>query len=122
MMPGVNDEQTPARSYDRSSAELRPTTIEPGFMRTATGSALISMGETRVICTASVQESVPRWMMGSGRGWVTAEYGMLPASTGDRKQRDATRGRPDGRTVEIQRLIGRSLRGVVDFAPPRVRD
>ena len=89
--------------------------IEPDFMRTATGSALISMGETRVICTASAQESVPRWMAGRGRGWVTAEYGMLPASTGERKQRDATRGRQDGRTVEIQRLIGRSLRGVVDF-------
>ncbi len=84
-------------------------------MRTATGSALISCGGTRVICTASVQESVPRWMVGKGRGWLTAEYGMLPASTGDRKQRDVTKGRPDGRTVEIQRLIGRSLRGVVDF-------
>jgi ribonuclease PH len=103
------------RSYDRAADELRPTTIEPGFMRTATGSALISIGETRVICTASAQESVPRWMAGRGRGWVTAEYGMLPASTGERKQRDATRGRQDGRTVEIQRLIGRSLRGVVDF-------
>ena len=77
---------------------------------------LISCGETRVICTASVQESVPRWMAGKGRGWVTAEYGMLPASTGERKARDVTKGRPDGRTVEIQRLIGRSLRGVVDFA------
>jgi ribonuclease PH len=84
-------------------------------MRTAAGSALISVGETRVICTASVQGSVPRWMEGRGRGWVTAEYGMLPASTGERKQRDATRGRQDGRTVEIQRLIGRSLRGVIDF-------
>jgi ribonuclease PH len=73
------------------------------------------MGETRVICTASAQESVPRWMSGQGRGWVTAEYGMLPASTGERKQRDATRGRQDGRTVEIQRLIGRSLRVIVDF-------
>ncbi len=104
-----------ARSYGRSAQQLRPTTIEPGFMRTATGSALISVGETRVICTASAQESVPRWLVGKGRGWVTAEYGMLPASTGDRKQRDATRGRQDGRTVEIQRLIGRSLRGVVDF-------
>jgi ribonuclease PH len=103
------------RSYGRGPEELRPTTIEPGFMRTATGSALISVGETRVICTASAQESVPRWMMGKGTGWVTAEYGMLPASTGERRQRDATRGRPDGRTVEIQRLIGRSLRGVVDF-------
>jgi ribonuclease PH len=106
----------PQRSYDRAPDALRPVSIEPGFMRTATGSALISCGETRVICTASVQESVPRWMAGQGRGWVTSEYGMLPASTGDRKQRDATKGRQDGRTVEIQRLIGRSLRGVIDFA------
>jgi ribonuclease PH len=68
-----------------------------------------------VICTASVQDSVPKWLIGRGRGWVTAEYGMLPASTGERKQRDVAKGRPDGRTVEIQRLIGRSLRGVVDF-------
>jgi ribonuclease PH len=105
-----------SRSYDRAADDLRPTTIEPGFVRTATGSALISMGETRVICTASVQESVPRWLVGGGRGWVTAEYGMLPASTGERKQRDVSRGRPDGRTVEIQRLIGRSLRGVIDFS------
>jgi ribonuclease PH len=106
---------SPERSYGRAPDELRPVTIEPGFVRTATGSALISAGETRVICTASVQESVPRWLMGSGRGWVTAEYGMLPASTGDRKQRDISKGRLDGRSVEIQRLIGRSLRGVVDF-------
>jgi ribonuclease PH len=105
-----------SRSYDRAADGLRPTTIEPDFVRTATGSALISMGETRVICTASWQPGVPKWLGGSGRGWVTAEYGMLPASTGARKQRDATRGRPDGRTVEIQRLIGRSVRGVVDFA------
>jgi ribonuclease PH len=104
------------RSGGRRADELRPTTIEPGFMRTATGSALISCGETRVICTASVQESVPRWMAGRGTGWLTSEYGMLPASTGDRRQRDVTQGRPDGRTVEIQRLIGRSLRGVVDFS------
>ena len=103
------------RSYGRAPDELRPTEIEPGFVRTATGSALISVGETRVICTASVQNSVPRWLAGSGRGWVTAEYGMLPASTGERKQRDVSKGRPDGRTVEIQRLIGRSLRVVVDF-------
>ena len=106
----------PERSYGRTPHDLRPTAIEPGFMRTATGSALISVGETRVICTASAQESVPRWMAGKGKGWLTAEYGMLPASTGERKQRDATRGRQDGRTVEIQRLIGRSLRGVVDMA------
>jgi ribonuclease PH len=103
------------RSYGRGPGELRPVTIEPGFVRTATGSALISMGETRVICTASAQKSVPRWMAGSGRGWVTAEYGMLPASTGERKQRDISKGRLDGRSVEIQRLIGRSLRGVVDL-------
>src|ERR1700757_4407363 len=115
MMARVNGEPTPARSYERSPAELRPCTIEPDFMRTATGSALISMGETRVICTASAQESVTRWLMGTGRGWVTAEYGMLPASTGERKQRDVTKGRLDGRSVEIQRLIGRSLRGVIDF-------
>lgn len=83
-------------------------------MRTADGSALISQGETRVICTASVTDAVPRWMEGKGRGWVTAEYSMLPASTGQRKARDVTRGRQDGRGVEIQRLIGRSLRGVVD--------
>jgi ribonuclease PH len=103
------------RSYGRGPSDLRPVTIEPGFVRTATGSALISVGETRVICTASVQESVPRWMSGRGRGWVTAEYGMLPASTGERKARDVTKGRADGRSVEIQRLIGRSLRGVIDF-------
>jgi ribonuclease PH len=104
------------RSYGRAHDGLRPVEIEPGFVRSATGSALISVGETRVICTASVEESVPRWMAGKGRGWATAEYGMLPASTGQRKARDVTKGRADGRTVEIQRLIGRSLRGVVDFA------
>src|SRR5207244_6561650 len=105
MMAGVQ-----GRSYERTSDAMRPTRVEPGFVRPATGSALISVGETRVICTASAQEGVPRWMAGSGRGWVTAEYGMLPASTGQRKQRDAARGKQDGRTVEIQRLIGRSLR------------
>jgi len=107
------------RSYSRAADEMRPIEIEPGFVRTAYGSALISVGETRVICTASVQESVPRWMLSPparGRGWVTAEYAMLPASTGDRKQRDISKGKADGRSVEIQRLIGRSLRGVIDFA------
>jgi ribonuclease PH len=103
------------RHDGREAAQLRPVVIEPGFVATATGSALISAGLTRVICTASVEESVPRWMAGRGSGWLTAEYGMLPASTGQRKQRDATRGRQDGRTVEIQRLIGRSLRAIVDF-------
>ena len=95
--------------------DLRDINIVTGFVGTATGSALIEVGGTRVICTASVDEDVPRWMAGKGRGWVTAEYGMLPASTGDRKRRDVSKGRPDGRTVEIQRLIGRSLRGVIDF-------
>ena len=103
------------RSYDRTAADTRPVSIEPGFVRTATGSALYSQGETRVICTASVSERVPRWMEGRGRGWVTAEYAMLPASTGERKERDIKKGRPDGRGTEIQRLIGRSLRAVVDL-------
>ncbi|MGI8440672.1 MAG: ribonuclease PH [Thermoleophilaceae bacterium] len=105
-----------ARVDGRPPDAIRTIEIAPHFVRTAAGSALITQGGTRVICTASVSESVPRWMAGRGTGWVTAEYGMLPASTGERKQRDVTRGRPDGRTVEIQRLIGRSLRGVVDFA------
>src|ERR1700750_2048918 len=104
-----------SRSYDRAPGDSRPVTIETGYVRTADGSALISVGETRVICIASVSESVPRWMEGRGRGWVTAEYSMLPASTGERKARDISRGKQDGRGVEIQRLIGRSLRGVVDF-------
>ena len=104
-----------SRSYDRAPGDLRPVQIEPGFVRTASGSALISQGETRVICTASVSDSVPRWLEGRGRGWVTAEYAMLPASTGERRQRDVSRGRQDGRGVEIQRLIGRSLRSVVDM-------
>jgi ribonuclease PH len=103
------------RSYGRAPDAMRPVRIDAGFVRTASGSALISVGETRVICTASVQESVPRWMAGQRRGWVTAEYGMLPASTGERKPRDISKGRLDGRSVEIQRLIGRSLRGVIDF-------
>ncbi len=103
------------RSHGRSPADLRPVTIEPGFVGSADGSALISCGGTRVICTASVEERVPRWMEGRGRGWVTSEYAMLPASTGDRKQRDISKGKQDGRGVEIQRLIGRSLRVGIDF-------
>ncbi len=107
----INQRRSNGRSFD----ELRATTIEPGFISSATGSVLISGGEMRVICTASLLIRVPRWLIGGGKGWVTAEYGMLPASTSDRMQRGVTRGRPDGRTVEIQRLIGRALRGVVDF-------
>ena len=105
-----------SRSYDRAPADIRPIAIQPGFVATADGSALISLGDTKVICTASISDAVPRWLEGKGRGWVTAEYAMLPASTGDRKARDVSRGRQDGRSVEIQRLIGRSLRVVVDFA------
>src|SRR5919201_3528245 len=104
-----------ARRDGRAPDDLREINIHTGFVSTATGSALIEAGGTRVICTASVDEDVPRWMAGGGKGWVTAEYGMLPASTGERKRRDVSRGRPDGRTVEIQRLIGRSIRGVIDF-------
>jgi ribonuclease PH len=106
----------PERAGGRAPDALRPVSFEPGFVPTAAGSALIACGGTRVICTASVEESVPRWMAGRGTGWVTAEYGMLPASTGERKRRDVSKGRPDGRSVEIQRLIGRSIRGVIDFA------
>jgi ribonuclease PH len=114
--PSGADGSGPARAGGRAPDELRPVSIETGFVRTALGSALISIGETRVICTASMVDSVPSWREASGLGWLTAEYGMLPASTGERKQRDSARGRPDGRTVEIQRLIGRSLRAVVDLA------
>jgi ribonuclease PH len=109
------DAVTQPRNDGRAPDQLRPINIIPGFVRTATGSALFEQGGTRVICTASAVEGVPRWMQGRGRGWVTAEYAMLPASTGDRKQRDVTKGRPDGRAVEIQRLIGRAIRGIVDF-------
>ena len=104
-----------SRADGRAFDELRPTTITPGFLKSAP-SALIEIGATRVLCTAIVENGVPPWLRGQGRGWLTAEYGMLPASTGQRKPRDATRGKLDGRTVEIQRLIGRSLRAVVDLA------
>jgi ribonuclease PH len=104
-----------SRFDGRAPDELRPIRITPGFVGSATGSVLIEIGRTRVICTAMVDESVPPWLRGRGVGWVTSEYGMLPASTLERKARDTARGRPDGRTVEIQRLIGRSLRSVVDM-------
>ncbi len=94
----------------RGPDELRPLAIESDFVEQADGSALISFGKTRVLCTASVDEGVPRWLQGSGRGWLTAEYGMLPASTGQRTRREASDGKQKGRTVEIQRLIGRALR------------
>jgi ribonuclease PH len=101
------------RHDGRRAGELRPVRIEPGYVRTAGGSCLIEMGRTRVICTASLVPGVEKWRAGKGLGWVTAEYGMLPASTGHRKPRPGVR--PDGRSVEIQRLIGRVLRSVVRF-------
>jgi ribonuclease PH len=104
------------RGDGRGPDQGRPVVCVPGFVPPASGSALISVGRTQVICTASVENGVPRWLAGGGRGWLTAEYGMLPASTGQRKTRDVTRGRADGRTIEIQRLIGRAVRSVVDFA------
>ena len=100
----------------RRPDELRPLAIVPGFIEQAQGSALISFGLTRVLCTATIEEGVPRWLAGKGRGWLTAEYGMLPASTGMRTPREASAGRPKGRTVEIQRLIGRSLRASYDMS------
>src|SRR5665213_3573185 len=104
------------RSDGRRPDELRPTTIEPGFLKYAEGSALISVGNTRVLCAASLEERVPPWMKGRGTGWVTAEYAMLPRATQDRTQREATKGRLGGRTHEIQRIIGRALRAVTNMA------
>jgi ribonuclease PH len=103
------------RPSGRRPDELRTLTIEPDFLEQASGSALISFGKTRVLCTASLEDGVPRWLYGNGRGWLTAEYSMLPASTGQRTQREASTGRQKGRTVEIQRLIGRALRAVTDM-------
>ena len=102
-----------SRSFDRGPTDLRPVTIERGWSDQAEGSALISFGGTRVLCTASFEPGVPRWMQGRGQGWVTGEYGMLPRSTNSRMQREAVKGKVGGRTHEISRLIGRSLRAVV---------
>jgi ribonuclease PH len=107
----------PARGDGRRHDQLRPITFEPDIAPHATGSVLVSFGATRVICAATIEPNVPTWMKQQGvkGGWLTAEYSMLPYSTLDRKPRDITKGRPDGRTVEIQRLIGRSLRAVIDL-------
>jgi ribonuclease PH len=104
-----------SRHDGRRPDELRQLAADPNFLEQPHGMVLWSQGKTRVLCTASVVEGVPRWLYRSGRGWMTAEYSLLPASTGDRTEREAARGRQGGRTVEIQRLIGRALRGVVDF-------
>lgn len=103
------------RPSGRALDQMRPITIETGFTKHAEGSCLISFGDTRVLCTASVEERLPPWMRGSGEGWVTGEYSMLPRSTHTRSGREAARGKQSGRTQEIQRLIGRSLRSVVDL-------
>ncbi|HYY44296.1 MAG TPA: ribonuclease PH [Actinomycetota bacterium] len=104
-----------SRMDGRGPADLRPLRLTAGFMPYAEGSCLAEMGDTRVICTATVESTVPRWLMGQGRGWVTAEYSMLPRSSPERITREVARGRPSGRTQEIQRLIGRSLRAVTDL-------
>ena len=103
------------RGDGRRPDQLRPLTLEVDFLEQPHGSVLLSQGKTRVLCTATIQDGVPRWLGGRGRGWITAEYSLLPASTGDRTDREAARGKQSGRTVEIQRLIGRAIRSVADF-------
>ena len=103
------------REDGRRSNELRPVSADPTFLEQPHGMVLWSQGATKVLCTASVSDGVPRWLHRSGRGWMTAEYSLLPGSTGERTDREASRGKQGGRTVEIQRLIGRALRGVVSF-------
>jgi ribonuclease PH len=104
-----------SRNDGRRADQLRELLIEPDFLEQPHGSVLISQGKTRVLCTATIEEGVPRWMAGRGVGWMTAEYSLLPASTGQRTQREASAGKQKGRTVEIQRLIGRAIRAVADF-------
>ena len=112
----TNTSITPSgRPSGRTPADLRPIRITRGFTRHAEGSVLIEFGETRVLCTDSVEESVPPFLRGKGQGWLTAEYGMLPRATHTRSPREAAKGKQSGRTQEIQRLIGRSLRAVVDM-------
>lgn len=112
-----SDPSAARRADGRRADEIRPLLFEPGIAPNADGSVLVSSGRTRVICSAMIEEGVPRWMKDQGvsGGWLTAEYAMLPYSTQQRKPRDSARGRPDGRSIEIQRLIGRSLRAVVDL-------
>jgi ribonuclease PH len=103
------------REDGRRPNEVRELRLTPDFLEQPHGSVLYAQGKTKLLCTASIQEGVPRWLYGKGRGWLTAEYSLLPASTGDRTEREAARGRQGGRTIEIQRLIGRSIRAVTDF-------
>ncbi|WP_131667915.1 ribonuclease PH [Psychrobacter pygoscelis] len=104
------------RIDNREFNQLRPVTFERNYTKHAEGSVLVSFGDTKVLCTASVESGVPRWLKGQGKGWITAEYGMLPRATNTRNQREAARGKQSGRTQEIQRLIGRSLRAMVDLS------
>jgi ribonuclease PH len=104
-----------SRNDGRRPGELRALELLPDYLEQPHGSVLLSQGKTKVLCTASIQDGVPRWLYGKGRGWLTAEYSLLPASTGERTDREASRGKQGGRTIEIQRLIGRSLRAVTDF-------
>src|SRR5213082_3476659 len=103
------------RPSGRAPDQLRPVSLEPGFARYAEGSCLVKFGDTHVLCTASLEDKPPQWLRGQGRGWVTAEYAMLPRATATRTRREIATGRPSGRTQEIQRLIGRSLRSVVNL-------
>src|SRR5205807_8497045 len=112
---GAAQERAAMRPSGRQPGELRPVRIQRSYTKHAEGSVLIEFGDTRVLCTASVEERVPPFLKESGRGWVTAEYGMLPRSTNTRTDREAARGKQSGRTQEIQRLIGRSLRAVIDL-------
>lgn len=110
----MSEPEPKTRHDGRASDEMRAIVIRPNFIRHAEGSVLIEVGDTRVVCTASVEERVPPFMLRSGKGWITAEYGMLPRATSERTQREAAKGKQGGRTMEIQRLIGRSLRGAID--------
>lgn len=112
----IGDAAAEARVGERVPGELRPLRVTPGFMGAADGSVLLELGRTRVICAANLVDGVPGWRRGSREGWLTAEYSLLPASTHERTAREASRGRQDGRTIEIQRLIGRSLRTVTDLS------
>ena len=104
-----------SRQDGRRPDQLRPLTVEVDFLEQPHGAVLFSQGKTRVLCTATIEQGVPRWLSGRGRGWITAEYSLLPASTGERTGREASRGRQSGRTIEIQRLIGRAVRSIADF-------
>jgi ribonuclease PH len=106
---------TDRRADGRRPDELRPLALDTEFLEQPHGHVLLSQGKTRVLCTATIDDGVPRWLSGKGRGWITAEYSLLPASTGERTPREAARGRQGGRTVEIQRLIGRAIRAVADY-------